>query len=1134
MAVAFLGLNILHDTSAAVVVDGELVCAVEEERFNRDRHTAAFPTAAIEHCLDRAGLRREDVRGVGLTFDYEQFRDNAELFDQNVIDHDETRPAGSELIRRLNEDTWREAAAQLARNGFADARRFRHHLTHAACGYYLSGFEQANVLVMDGRGERESTSLWHGHGREIDHLESYPVTESLGHLYTYVTALCGLYGKSGRQERAGHLGSIGNEGKTMGLSGYGTDRISFADVVRFGPERYHVDRDRLRELDVHRAPLGAPDAVSRDLAYGLQKRLEDVYHFLAARLESLTGCRQFVLAGGVALNCNANGALAASPLADDVFIPPAAHDAGAAIGAAFLQWVEHSGERPKAPADQVYLGPAISRPAVREAVGAGGGERVARVGDPAAVAAAALADGLVVGWCQGGMEFGPRALGNRSILADPRDASMPDTINMKVKFREPWRPFAPSVLAADHADWFEPAIRSPYMLLSLAVRPDRRATVPAITHVDGTARVQTVTEEANPLYHRLIDCFRRLTGVPMVLNTSLNIRGEPIARTPQDAVRCFTESGLDLLVVGDTVLWKDGVRPRLDAVGPAGTAPPSVYAPDGAIAHRSNSTVGFCRDPTVAQHVRTADVGPRHPVLPKGGPSMPENATTTGTPLVHKMVEAQAAAHPDAIALRWSDGELTYRQVQASIQQFARHLNGAHRAALLNDRSPEFVIAVLAVLASGGGYVPLDTTYPRRRLDYMLANSGADRLLCRSSLSHLITVPDGCQLELLDDVVVKDIAQEDLGAADMAPSTAEVSAEDTAYVTYTSGSTGWPKGLEMPQRALANIIAWQVADSGSTVGWNTLQLWPLSVDVASQEIMATWASGGTVVLVSEETRSDWRDLLRYIDEQKINRVYLSFTTLYQVIEAAHELELYPTALHEVITAGEQLQINESVQSFFAKTGGRLQNQYGMTETHIVSANTLSGDPGTWPSRPSIGRAIDNMVVEVVDENMEPVPPGGEGELCIAGPQVPKGYINLPEMTEKKFRPWPARDTVAFMSGDYARRLPDGDIEFIGRRDTQVKINSNRIELEEIEIQLRALDEVSDALVTAHTGGKNQFLVAHYILAPDADIDGEELRRRLTDVLPHHFVPDRYQQVDEFPFTPVGKVDRNAMASQVTE
>lgn len=508
---------------------------------------------------------------------------------------------------------------------------------------------------------------------------------------------------------------------------------------------------------------------------------------------------------------------------------------------------------------------------------------------------------------------------------------------------------------------------------------------------------------------------------------------------------------------------------------------------------------------------------------------MTRTVTPTAVP-VHEMVAARAAANPGAIALRWPEGELTYQQVQASIQRFAQHLAGTRRAALFNDRSPELTIAVLAVLAGGGGYVPLDTTYPRRRLDYMLANSGADRILCRSSLADLITIPEGCELQTLDDVVVAEATE--VADAESLPAATDVSMEDLAYVTYTSGSTGWPKGVEMPHRALANIIAWQVADSGSSVGWNTLQLWPLSVDVAFQEIMATWASGGTVVLVSEETRQDWVKLLNYIDEQQIHRVYLSFTTLYQVIEAAHKTGLYPASLREIITAGEQLQVNDSVRSFFAKTGARLQNQYGMTEVHIVSAKTLDGDPKAWPDRPTIGRAIDNCFVDVVDENLQPLPVGQVGEILIGGPQVPGGYLDLPEMTAARFLEWPGHGTKAYVSGDYGRRLPDGEIEFLGRRDTQVKINSARIELEEIEIQLRALDGVSDALVTAHTEGDEQFLAAHYILVPDSEIDAATLLRKLRDVLPHHFVPARYYRVDAFPFTAVGKVDRESLKNSV--
>ncbi len=555
MVAAFLGLNILHDTSAAIVVNGELIAAVEEERFNRDRHTAAFPVSAIEYCLEQAGIQREDLLGVAVTFDYREFLHNSEPFEQNIVAHDDLSESGCEKIVAQNVATWRNAERQLAEHGLRHARYFRHHLTHAACGYYLSGLDQASVLVIDGRGERESTTLWHAQGPDIKALESYSVASSLGHVYTYVTSLCGLYGK------------IGNEGKTMGLAGYGTGKLNLDQVITSDSERYYVHREKLRELDAYKVPLGQPDENSRELAYAAQIKLEEAYQFLAVRLEKLTGCRNIVIAGGVALNCNANGALASSSRVDRLFVPPAANDAGTSIGAAYLQWVEHSGELPIVPSDMVYLGPAFDDVSIVSAVEDSGVAQVEQVMDPAAVAATAIANGLVVGWCQGRMEFGPRALGNRSILADPRDPGMPDKLNAKVKFREAWRPFAPSVLAQASASWFDPPLESPHMLLALSVRPEKRNLVPAITHVDGSSRIQTVTAAANPAYYRLIDYFNSITAVPMVLNTSLNIRGEPIARTPSDAVRCFTDSGLDVLVIGDFVMWKEDVSRELVTPG---------------------------------------------------------------------------------------------------------------------------------------------------------------------------------------------------------------------------------------------------------------------------------------------------------------------------------------------------------------------------------------------------------------------------------------------------------------------------------------------------------------------------------------------------------------------------------------
>ncbi|GAA3771392.1 amino acid adenylation domain-containing protein [Streptomyces chiangmaiensis] len=488
------------------------------------------------------------------------------------------------------------------------------------------------------------------------------------------------------------------------------------------------------------------------------------------------------------------------------------------------------------------------------------------------------------------------------------------------------------------------------------------------------------------------------------------------------------------------------------------------------------------------------------------------------------MVAAQAQKHPDAVALRWPDGELSYRDLQTAIQRLAGHLAGTTRAALFNDRSPELAIAVLAVLSGGGSYVPLDNTYPRGRLDYMLADSGADRLLCRAHLANLITIPDGCELEILDPVL------DDLHASDLPEWGAKSAPEDLAYISYTSGSTGRPKGVAMPHGALANLNSWQVANSGSTVGWNTLQLWPLSVDVSFQEIFGTWSSGGTLVLIEEDVRQDPRKLLAYIDEQQIHRAFLPFVSLHQVIEAAVQQDRYPASLREIITAGEQLQIGDSVRKFFTCTGATLENQYGTTETHVVTAEKLVGDPAAWPVLPSIGTAITNTVVKIVDGDMQPVSAGEVGEICIGGIAVADGYLNRPELTAERFRVWPGPNIPAYLTGDFGRLLPDGKIEFLGRRDTQVKINGSRVELGEVESQLRELPGVSDALVTVHpTASGQNVLAAHCVRIPGTEIEESVLRDGLSQVLPRHMVPAHYVVLDAFPFTPTGKVDRAALA-----
>lgn len=414
-----------------------------------------------------------------------------------------------------------------------------HHLCHAAGTFFSSGFKSSNILVVDGRGEDESTSLYLGDDMTITKLYNYDVKNSLGHLYTYVTSLCGLYSH------------IGQEGKTMGLASYGTGKISIIDsVLKFNSNSYFVDREAMRALkDI--ADKGIFSENSKELAYAVQKALERAFVFLADDLHKRTGNPNFCFAGGVTLNCNANGKVSELDFVKKLYIQPGANDAGAAVGAAMILHIGDVGTRPVVK-EQVYLGPSfkpqdVETYLVQESIA------FTKVNNPELEAAKLINNGKIIGWCQGAMEFGPRALGNRSILAAPTSASIRDKVNV-IKQRESWRPLAPSVLAEQSSTWFTSDTESPFMLLTMTVRPEFRARVPAITHVDGTARVQTVTESFNKPYYSLIKEYFKLSGVPMVLNTSLNTKGKPIVSSIKDCIECLYESGLDAIFIGNVLI----------------------------------------------------------------------------------------------------------------------------------------------------------------------------------------------------------------------------------------------------------------------------------------------------------------------------------------------------------------------------------------------------------------------------------------------------------------------------------------------------------------------------------------------------------------------------------------------------
>jgi len=579
-----------HDAAAALVVDGAVVAAAQEERFTRRRHDPDFPAQAARWCLEFSGLALADLDAV-------IFYDKPFLkFERLLETYLACAPHGlrsfvaampvwikekmllkSELRRELR--ALAGGAAPLPKLLFSE-----HHLSHAASAFYPSPFERAAVLCLDGVGEWATASAWLGSGTRLEPRWELHFPHSLGLLYSAFTAYTGFKVNSG-------------EYKMMGLAPYGEPR--YADLIR----RHLVDvkPDGTFRLDMRyfgyatglrmtserfhalfggppRAPDDPVDQRIMDLAASIQQVTDDIVLRLARSLRRETGERNLCLAGGVALNCVSNGLLARQGVFDELWIQPAAGDAGGALGAALLAWHHAGGERRPAHGEDhmsgAYLGPAWSHDEIERFCREQGlpFERLA----PAALVervAGRLAAGAVVGWMQGRMEFGPRALGNRSILADPRDPAMQRTLNLKIKFRESFRPFAPAVLRERVAEHFELDRPSPYMLLVAPVRDwepmpsdgaaglgglERlrgvRSPLPAVTHVDGSARVQSVDRGTNAIFHQLITAFGEKTGVPVLVNTSFNVRGEPIVCSPTDAYRCFMATALDLLVMGPCVL----------------------------------------------------------------------------------------------------------------------------------------------------------------------------------------------------------------------------------------------------------------------------------------------------------------------------------------------------------------------------------------------------------------------------------------------------------------------------------------------------------------------------------------------------------------------------------------------------
>lgn len=588
-----------HDSAAALVDDGRVVAAAQEERFTRKKHDAAFPQHAIASCLEMSGAKLSDI-------DHVVFYDKPFLkFERLLETYVALAPSGFRSFQMalplwlkeklFQKSLLRKHLAEYDPNFALDRLLFaEHHLSHAASAFFPSPFEKAAVLTMDGVGEWATTSAALGDGNRLEIFQEIHFPHSLGLLYSAFTYYTGFKVNSG-------------EYKLMGLAPYGEPKYaqrildSLIDLKADGSFRLDMSyfdyctgltmtNERFAQL--FGEPVREPDQLltpfHMDIAASIQSVLEEVVLRLTRSLASQTGARNLCLAGGVALNCVANGKVLRDGKFDSVWIQPAAGDAGGAVGAALAAYHQFKQQpRHVAAGDGMsgaFLGPEFSQEEVEQRLRAVGA-RFDVLTDEAMIeaTAAALADQLAVGWFQGRMEFGPRSLGARSILGDPRSSSMQKNLNLKVKYRESFRPFAPAVAREDVADWFELDSDSPYMLFVADVRNDRRlamsedeqalfgieklnivrSSVPAVTHVDYSARIQTVSPDTNPFFHRLLMRFKSLTGCPILVNTSFNVRGEPIVCTPEDAFRCFMGNELDMLVVGTCVLRKQDQDPSL-------------------------------------------------------------------------------------------------------------------------------------------------------------------------------------------------------------------------------------------------------------------------------------------------------------------------------------------------------------------------------------------------------------------------------------------------------------------------------------------------------------------------------------------------------------------------------------------
>jgi carbamoyltransferase len=576
-----LGLNAFHgDAAAAIIKDGKLIAAAEEERFRRIKHWAGFPIEAIQYCLSEARVGLEDVEIIALNQDGRANLTGKFLY---VL---LKRPSLSALLERLRNRGAREGVRDLVRNAFPDADKVpeiehvEHHLAHLSSAFNVSPFNEAVVVSVDGFGDFASAAWGVGRGADIDVEDRVFFPHSLGIFYQAVTQYLGFP-------------HYGDEYKVMGLAPYGEPRYleSMRQLVRVkGDGQFELDLTFFRHhkekiafqwkggtpefaelftpaledlLGPSRRPNEPLEQRHKDIARSAQAMYEEAFFSLLNALYDRHKITNIALAGGCAANSVANGKIRRMTPFRKVYVQSAAGDAGGAIGAAFAVWQRRGGKRGFV-MDHAYWGPHFGSDyhgrVVVERKGAISSldctvETISEDSELCRRTADAVAEGRVIGWFQGRMEWGPRALGNRSIICDPRRADMKDILNSKIKRRESFRPFAPSVLAESVADWFEEDDDVPFMMQVYQIREERRSQIPAVTHVDGSGRLQTVKKSTNPRYHALISAFHDITGVPMVLNTSFN-ENEPVVCRPEEALDCFLRTNMDLLVLGDTMITR--------------------------------------------------------------------------------------------------------------------------------------------------------------------------------------------------------------------------------------------------------------------------------------------------------------------------------------------------------------------------------------------------------------------------------------------------------------------------------------------------------------------------------------------------------------------------------------------------